>query len=80
MIDDKRVNIKSLHISVGLCVLQKLQQEFGRLDGPSTLRAFEGFGLCFATHTSTEPTERDDLFLLQNIFKVPVGKEDIPMR
>ena len=80
VIDDKRIDIQSLYISIRFCVLQQLQQEFSRLHGPSTLRTFEGFCLCFATDTSTEPTERDDLFLLQNIFKVPVGKEDIPMR
>merc|ERR1712003_539942 len=72
MIDHKRIHIQSLHIGIRLCVLQQLEQEFSRLDGPSSLGASMGFGLSFAANSSIEASKRDDLFLSQHIFKIPV--------
>merc|ERR1719495_2355527 len=73
VINHKGVHIKSLHICIRLCVLQKLQQEFSGLDGPSSLRTSVSFGLCFTTNTSVKPSERNDLFLSNHVFQVPVG-------
>merc|ERR1712221_8344 len=77
VINHKGVHIKSLHICIRFCILQKLQQEFSRFDWPSSLRAAMGLGLCFTSNTTIESSEWNDLFLGNHILQVSVGFPDV---
>merc|ERR1712183_868543 len=77
VIDHKGIHVKSLYISIRFCILQKLQQELSGLDGPSSLRAAMSFSLSLPADTSTESSERNDLFLQENIFEICVGFPDV---
>merc|ERR1711973_113240 len=77
MIYHQRVNIKPLYISIRFCILEKLQQEFSRLDRPSSLGATMSFSLCFSPNTTIESSERNDLLLCDHIFQISVGFPDV---
>merc|ERR1712221_12904 len=77
VVDHKGVHIKPLNISIGFCVLEKLKQEFGRLDRPSALRATMGFSLSFTPNTAVESSEWNDLLLCNYILQVSVGLPDV---
>merc|ERR1712223_1260346 len=77
MINHKRIHIQSFYVSIRFCVLQELEQEFSRFHRPSPLRASVGFGLSFATYTAVKSSKRDDLFLFQDIFQIPVCFSDV---
>lgn len=45
VVNDQVINIETLKISIGLCILQQLQQKFSRLLGPTSLGSTPLFGL-----------------------------------
>ena len=45
MIDDQVVGVKALVLGIGLCVLEEVEEELGRLLGPATLGGAVNLGL-----------------------------------
>ena len=45
MVDDQVVGVEALVLGVGLCVLEEVEQELGRLLGPTTLGGAVNLGL-----------------------------------
>jgi hypothetical protein len=58
------------NLGVALSVLQQVNNEFGRLDGPASLCGLEGLGLSSAANTTVETTERNGLLVLLDITEV----------
>lgn len=77
VLDDKSVDVEALVVSVGLCVLEQLQQELCRLLGPPALGGAPLLGLRAAAHAAVEPPERHALLLrghvLQELERSPQG-------
>lgn len=61
--DDKSVDVKALVVSIGLCVLEQLQQELCRLLRPPALSGSPLLGLRAAADAAVETPERHALLL-----------------
>jgi hypothetical protein len=75
--DDQSVDIKTLVVSVGLCVLEQLQQELGRLLRPPALGGAPLLGLRATADAAVEAPERHAFLLhghvLQEFERTPQG-------
>ena len=45
MVDDQVVGVEALVLGIGLCVLEEVEEELGRLLGPTSLRGAVNLGL-----------------------------------
>ena len=70
VVDNQVIGIKTLKFSIGLCVLQQVEEELGRLLWPTTLIGSEDFGLSMSANASIEPAERNDLLLGNDVLQV----------
>jgi hypothetical protein len=73
VLDQQLVLLQVLGLSVGLGVLEEVEDESNRLLGPSTLGGAKLLGLGGTTDTSSEPSERNDLLVVLDIREVGVG-------
>lgn len=73
VVDDQPVNVQSPVVGVGFGVLQQLQQELGRLLGPTANGRVPVLGLGAATDTTVEATEWNALLLLADVLQELLG-------
>lgn len=69
MVNDQTVNIQTLVVSVRFGVAQQLEQELGRLLGPTTLGGAPLFGLGASSDSSVEATERNAFFVVGHVLQ-----------
>lgn len=77
MVNNQRINIKSLNFGIAFCIFQKLEKEISTLFWPSSLRVLVIFGLGFSANTSTESSEWNNLLLSDYILQVFVCLPDV---
>jgi hypothetical protein len=73
MADNEIIHVKALDLGIALSILEQLQKEISRFDGPATLRRVESFGLCTTAYAAVETTKWNTLLLLFHILKVLDG-------
>ena len=73
VINDQVVGIETFVLGIGFRILQQVEQEFGRLHGPTALRSTMDLGLSVSTNTTHEPPERNDFLLGHDVFQVGCG-------
>jgi hypothetical protein len=74
--DLELVNVEGLELSVGLCVLEQVQQELAGLGGVATLGAREllvHLGLGVTANSTLEATEGNHLLVLLDVLKELLG-------
>lgn len=74
-IDVKSGDVKILHLSVALSVLEEVKNKLSRLLGPATLGVSPLLALGLATNITRVAGEGNDLLLLQDVVKVSLGAD-----
>merc|ERR1719508_576595 len=67
------VSIKTLVLSIGLCILQHIQQKLARLKRPSSLSSFVNLTLGMSAYSAHKSSEGNNLFLSHDILQVSLG-------
>jgi len=67
--DNQPIDVETLVVSVGLCVLKKLQQELCRLLGPPALSGSPLLSLRTSAHAAVEPAEGHALLLASHVLQ-----------
>jgi len=68
--DEKLLSVQALDLSVALSVLQQVNNEVGRLNGPTGLCGLERLGLSSAANTTVVAAEGNGLLVLLDVTEV----------
>lgn len=73
VLNDQTINVQALVVGIGLGVLEELQQELGRLLGPTSLCRLPLLGLRASAHSSVVAAEWHALLLLHDVLQEALG-------
>lgn len=77
VLDGQLLLLQVLGLSVGLGVLDQVEDESNRLLGPTSLGGTKLLGLGSTTDSTGEPSERNNLLVLLDVREVSVGLLDV---